>query len=113
MSNTMHWHPRWGLRMALEEQGLKQKDLAHRLGWAESRVSKLLDGKQAMTVEDLIVMARELDRDIGDLFDPPPRPNLASPPNLDLGQAASPRYVKLAEGVARPRDNRPPTHKAA
>lgn len=57
--------------MALEQQGLKAKDLALRLEWPESRVSKLLSGKQSMTVEDLSRMADELGIDVGTLFDPP------------------------------------------
>jgi transcriptional regulator with XRE-family HTH domain len=100
--------------MALEQEGLKQKDLARRLGWAESRVSKILGGEQTMTVDDLIQMTRALNLDIALLFKPPPHPDMASPLSLDLGQAATPRYVTLPlEWDDRPSDNRPPNYQAA
>lgn len=40
----------------------------------------------------------------------PPRPQVASPLSLDLGQAVSPRYVNLGD---RPRDTRPPSLRRA
>jgi len=41
------------LRVLREEARLTGKDLAARLGWAQSKVSRLENGKQTATVEDV------------------------------------------------------------
>lgn len=107
MSNTTYWHPRWAIRIALEEKGMKQKELAQRLGWAESRISKLLGGEQTMSVDDLIRIARVLDRDVALFFKPPPNPDGVSPHTAPLGRQTV-NYGHSVRGVSRPKDTRPP-----
>ncbi|MFI6053466.1 helix-turn-helix domain-containing protein [Streptomyces violascens] len=46
------------LRELRTEAGLKGKDIAARLGWARSKVSRLENGKQTATAEDLDAWAR-------------------------------------------------------
>ncbi|UQI43236.1 helix-turn-helix transcriptional regulator [Streptomyces sp. HU2014] len=49
------------LRELRTEAGLNGKDLAVRLGWQQSKVSRLEHGKQTATAEDLKAWAREAD----------------------------------------------------
>lgn len=50
------------LRELRAEAGLEGKDLAERLGWQPSKVSRLQNGKQTPTREDLTGWARAIDR---------------------------------------------------
>lgn len=50
------------LRELRTEAGLEGKDLAARLGWQTSKVSRLQNGKQTPTREDLSAWARALER---------------------------------------------------
>ncbi len=49
------------LRELRTEAGLRGKDLAERLGWQRSKVSRLENGKQTATAEDLDAWARATD----------------------------------------------------
>ena len=72
MSNDVtSWHPRWGIRVALDLDGDKQKNLAQRLGWPPSKLSLILSGEQRLTVDELSDIAREQGREIGWYFSPP------------------------------------------
>ncbi|MER6431933.1 helix-turn-helix transcriptional regulator [Streptomyces sp900105245] len=54
------------LRELRTEAGLEGKDLAGRLGWQSSKVSRLQNGKQTPTREDLSAWARAVERpDVG------------------------------------------------
>ncbi|MCA1672702.1 MAG: helix-turn-helix domain-containing protein, partial [Actinobacteria bacterium] len=46
------------LRVLREDARLTGKDLADRLGWAQSKVSRLENGKQTATVEDVEAWAQ-------------------------------------------------------
>lgn len=99
------------LEKARQERGLSKIRAAAVLGtspnnyrqWLRGQrpdwkfVDTIIDFTRAEEVEVLVAIWRHGPE--------PPRPQVASPLSLDLGKAASPRYVKLAH----PKDTRPPS----
>jgi len=86
MTTQLSWHPRWAVRMFLEQDGMSQKELANLVGIDESKLSRILSGRQAMDAVLLRQMARAQDREINDYYQPPSdstNPGYFNSDNLD------------------------------
>jgi transcriptional regulator with XRE-family HTH domain len=64
MTTTIQWHPRHSANIALDEDDETQKELAQRLGWETSKLSRLLSGKQKGSFGDWLQIANAQGRDI-------------------------------------------------
>lgn len=74
-------HPSHALRAARIEQGLSLRALAARIGLPFSTLSKLENGKMALTYDKLVRLAQGLNVDIGSLLSGAP-PAETSPPAI-------------------------------
>jgi len=74
-------HPSHALRAARIEQGLSLRALAARIGLPFSTLSKLENGKMALTYDKLVRLAQGLNVDIGTLVSGAP-PAETSPPAI-------------------------------
>lgn len=52
----------------IELQGIKQKDIANYIGMGEASLSKCLNGKQELTIQNLVDICRYLDIDFYNIF---------------------------------------------
>ena len=78
MSSTA-WKPWMGVALALTEDGMTSLELAHRLGWEPSKVSRLINGKlKRFDVEELLAIAAAQNRMLVWYIDGPTRANHAS-----------------------------------
>lgn len=64
MSTMIHWHPRYSVQIALAEDGETQKELAGRIGWDVSKLSRIISGKTQGSLTDWMDIARGQGRDI-------------------------------------------------
>lgn len=64
MSTAISWSPRYSVMIALEEDGESQKELAARLGWTPSKLSRMLSGSQKGNLNDWLQIAKAQGRDI-------------------------------------------------
>ncbi|MBQ8969313.1 MAG: helix-turn-helix transcriptional regulator [Bacteroidaceae bacterium] len=64
----------------LEEQGLRQKDLAERLGKSEAEISKWMRGTHNFTIDTLVSIETALHAPILDVYRPKHYPDYESAP---------------------------------
>lgn len=57
------------LKAAIYAAGLRQCEVAHRVGVTEDRVSKLVTGRRRATPEEMAQIAQVLDRPVKELFE--------------------------------------------
>lgn len=63
MSRTINWDPIVAIEYAINEDGQTQRQLAEQIGMDEVRLSKILNRKQRLLVDDLVKIAEAQGRD--------------------------------------------------
>ena len=71
MTTTMRWYYGWSIRIALDEDGMTQKELAEKLGWQESKLSRVIKRRQELTVGELGRVAEAQGRGMEFYLNPP------------------------------------------
>lgn len=56
------------LKVKLVESGIKNYEIAQRLGWHPSKLSNIINGACTATMEERAQIAKELGVDVGEIF---------------------------------------------
>lgn len=74
MSNVLIWRPRYAIWIALQEDGESAGDLAGRLGWDPSKLSRIITGeRKKVDIEEWQAIAKAQNRELSHYLEPPKR----------------------------------------